>query len=309
MKTNFIIRSIFFLMCAQQINAQVNNYLIHQPVWKISSTCSVSYPCVQQETYNYCTNGDTLFNAFVYKKIVKKGYGYYSWMAMPPASPGCNGSYNYNYTSPWYFIRSAGKKMFLRQPADTSEYLLYDFNLLVGDTLPVSYNNYATDITVTAIDSIYTSSGFRKRFQLAGGTWSTYLLEGIGHSKGLVEPMNFPLECGYNLDCYSLNDTAYYPIVGAACNINVGLQTYQRQKSCSVFPNPMQTHTTFQFNTYLNHADISIYNQVGQLIKSIHNLSGQSYNIERGLLSEGIYFYDIKEQGQPFATGKLIVMQ
>lgn len=122
------------------------------------------------------------------------------------------------------------KKMFLRQPADTSEYLLYDFNLLVGDTLPVSYNNYATDITVTAIDSIYTSSGYRKRFQLAGGTWSTYLLEGIGHSKGLVEPMNFPLECGYNLDCYSLNDTAYYPIVGAACYINVGMQTYQRQK-------------------------------------------------------------------------------
>jgi hypothetical protein len=71
----------------------------------------------------------------------------------------------------------------------------------------------------------------------------------------------------------------------------------------------MQTHTTFQFNTYLNHADISIYNQVGQLIKSIHNLSGQSYNIEPGLLSEGIYFYDIKEQGQPFATGKLVVMQ
>ena len=72
MSVTLIIRSIFFLMCAQQINAQVNNYLIHQPVWKISSTCSVSYPCVQQETYNYYTNGDTLFNTFVYKKIVKK---------------------------------------------------------------------------------------------------------------------------------------------------------------------------------------------------------------------------------------------
>ena len=111
--------------------SQINGYFMNNPVWQTSSSCGVPHPCVQNESYNYYTNGDTIFNSLVYKKIYKKGEGSYIWLAPPPAI-GCSASaYNYIDTVPSYFLRSAGKRIFLRQPFDTSEYLLYDFNLFL----------------------------------------------------------------------------------------------------------------------------------------------------------------------------------
>lgn len=285
--------------------SQVNTYFLNNPVWQTSSSCAMPYPCIQNESYNSYTNGDTILNSLVYKKIYKKGQGTYNWMAPPPI--GCSGSYNYIDTIPSYFLRSAGKQIFLRQPMDTSEHMLYDFNLIVGDTLPLSYNNFATDITVTAIDSIYTSNGYRKRFALTGSTWAQYLLEGIGHSKGLVEPMNVPLECGYNLDCFSLNDTAYFPSIGPTCNMPVGIISYKNEISHSVFPNPFNTFTTIQFNSMINNAELNIYNPYGQKIKTIKDISGDRIKIERGFLSSGFYFYELRQNSKNIATGKLIV--
>lgn len=308
MKQKLIITTfIVVLLVTYKVSfSQVNAYFLNNPVWQTSSSCSAPYPCIQNETYNYYTNGDTIFNSFVFKKIYKKGHGSYTWFGSPPV--GCSGSYNYINTIPSYFIRSAGKQMFLRQTTDTIEYLLYDFNLAVGDTLPLSYNNYATDITVTTIDSIYTSSGYRKRFELTGSTWAQYLLEGIGHSKGLVEPLNVPLECGYNLDCFSLNDTAYFPVVGQTCNLTVGLISYKNEISHSVFPNPFNSFTTFQFSSIMNNAELNIYNLYGQCIKELKNISGDKIKIERGVLSTGLYFYELRQNSKHIATGKLMVV-
>ncbi len=185
----FLITTVLF--SAKQGFTQVNTYLQNNPVWHVGTSCSFSGPsCIQNEDYNYYTNGDTVFHTLTYKKIYKKGKGSYSWMASPPIPPGCSGNYYYLGANASYFIRSAGKSMFLRQPSDTSEYLLYDFNLAIGDTLPNSYNyNNAggKKIQVTAIDSFHTPYGYRKRFAINGtGSGAQYLIEGIGNSHGLV---------------------------------------------------------------------------------------------------------------------------
>lgn len=293
------------LVTSRQAFSQVNSYFLNNPVWQTHSSCSAPYPCIQNETYNYYVNGDTIFNSIVYKKVYKKGYGSYTWFGSPPV--GCSGTYNYLNTAPSYFFRSAGKKIFFRQPTDTIENFLYDFNLAVGDTLPLSYNNSATDVTVVTIDSIYTSSGYRKRFELAGSTWAQYLVEGIGHSKGLIEPLNVPLECGYNLDCFSLSDTAYFPLTGQTCNLTVGIVQYKNEFPHSVFPNPFNTFTNFQFNSILNNAELNIYNLYGQNIKTIKNISADRVKIERGNLSSGLYFYELRQNSKNIATGKLLV--
>jgi type IX secretion system substrate protein len=299
---------IVILICTSSVSfSQTNSYFVNNPVWKISSSCAVPYPCVQNELYNYYTDGDTIFNTLIYKKIYKKGQGTYNWLAMPPPI-GCSGSYNYIDTVPSYFLRSAGKQIFLRQPFDTSEYLLYDFNLLVGDTLPITYNNYETDISVTAIDSIYTLYGYLKRFTLTGSTWAQYLLEGIGHSKGLVEPLNLPFDCGFNLECFSLNDTAYFPAIGQTCNIAVGIASYNNEIPYSIIPNPFTTVTTIQFNSTIHNAVLFIYNLYGQKIKTIADISGDKIKIERGTLRSGLYFYELKQNNKNIATGKLMIV-
>ena len=56
-------------------------------------------------------------------------------------------------------IRNQGKNVFIL--SDTSEYLLYNFNLNVGDT-PLSYNNFYDNITISAIDSIFINGEFQE---------------------------------------------------------------------------------------------------------------------------------------------------
>jgi hypothetical protein len=307
MKLKQLLATVFFIVLVYSASfSQVNAYFLNNPVWLASSSCAVPAPCIQNESYNYYVNGDTILNSLVYKKIFMQGQGTYNWMA-PPPNNGCSGSYTYINTVPSYFLRSAGKKMFLRQPSDTAEYLLYDFNLNVGDTLPLSYNNYANNVIVTAKDSIYTPYGYRMRFTLSN-SWSQYLLEGIGHSKGLVEPLNVPLECGYNLNCFSLNDTAYFPAIGPGCLL-LGIVSLPGKIPISVFPNPFNDFTTIQLNSFEDNAEINIYNLYGQKTRTIKNIYGDKIIIERGSLAAGLYYFELRMNNGNSSAGKLMITE
>lgn len=288
MKTSLLLPTLFaILLFVSPANfAQVNSYFEYNPVWQQSSSCAVPAPCIRTEQYNYYTNGDTSIHSLVYKKIYKKGQGTFNWMS-PLPNPGCWGTYSYIDTVPSYFLRSAGKQMFLRQPSDTSEYLLYDFNLAVNDTLPVSYNNYATDVTVTAIDSIYTPYGYRQRFALAGNTWAQYLLEGIGHSLGLIEPLQIPLECGFDLDCFGLNDTAYYPVLGPTCNLTVGITEFYSSTGIIVYPNP--AHDQLFLKSDIPLTGVTIYNTLGEIVLD-KQVTDRTATIDIARLDNGVYF-------------------
>lgn len=287
--------------------SQINTYFQNNPVWQNTSSCGQFYPCVDQETYNYYVNGDTLFNGLTYKKIFRKGTGEHMWFAPPPAL--CSGTYSFIDTFPSYFMRSFGKQMFIRTPFDTSEYLLYDFNLIIGDTLPISYNNYESNVTVIAIDSIYTPYGYRQRFEITGNTWSQYLIEGIGHSKGLVETMQTPLECGFELVCFSLNDTSYYPTAGPTCNMNVGLSELEDDIPPSVFPNPFTQTATITLGKQVNNATLFISNSLGQVVRKYTNLNGTTISIDSVGLPGGFYTCRILSDGNYSSIGRMIIIK
>ena len=244
--------------------AQTNDYFNNNPYWQVNSICAVPYPCLQNETFNYYIDGDTVLNNLTYKKVMKQGSGYFSWMGNPPA--GCSGTYSYIDTIPWCYVRSSAKQMFIWMPPDTSEQLLFDFDLSVGDTLPLSYTTWTTDIYVTAIDSFVTGSGYRKRFMLAGNTWSTHILEGVGSDKGLTEPISIPFECGYNLLCYGTNDTAWYPVQGPTCNLETDNFSIQQQPAINLFPNPANDQITIKLAEISPPMQISVYTTLGQVV-------------------------------------------
>jgi hypothetical protein len=118
-----------------------------------------------------------------------------------------------------YLIRQDGRQ--LRIWADEMDGLLYDFDLDVGSTLPLSWNNWNDDITVVAVDSVLIGGSMRARFELAN-SWAQYLIEGVGTSHGLFEPVSNFLECGYELLCYGLGNVAYYPGTGS-CELIMAL--------------------------------------------------------------------------------------
>lgn len=311
MKTNLFL-SLCFIIAFSTCNvsfAQTNSYFQNNPVWGLKSDCQAGYPCVNHKTYNYYTNGDTIINSVSYKKIYEKGQGYYAWYSSPPSNCPSTGYYTYSNSSSSYFIRSINKEMYIRRPSDTNEQLLYDFDLSVGDSLPLSFNNFSPNVVVSAIDSVYTPYGYRKRFSLSGDTWSQYLIEGVGTDKGLVEPIQVPLECGYNLICYSLNDSTFYPNLGANCELANVIKEYANEINFSISPNPFNTATTIKLDQVYETTELIIYNLYGQKVKSINIGLTTEFLLEKENLTSGIYFISLKQKNNRSMLKKMVVTE
>ena len=107
-------------------------------------------------------------------------------------------------------IREADKRIYvnLDPTADTDEeYLAYDFNLAVGDTVPSPHliNGNPSipepNLVIQSIDSVPISGSYRKRYNLDP---ARYIIEGIGSSIGLLNPLEFVWSgpCYIALTCY-----------------------------------------------------------------------------------------------------------
>ncbi|HRY32189.1 MAG TPA: hypothetical protein P5531_04410 [Bacteroidales bacterium] len=304
-------QTVFSLLLASctclQAFSQENTYLSSNPVWRITSICNTGGYCIQNEDYNYFTDGDTLVGQVQYKMMYRKGEGSYFWMSAPPVPPGCSGTYWYINPQPSFLLRSEGKQMYIRELADTAEHLLYDFDLEAGDSLPLTYNNFSNNVYVSFVDSFPTPQGYRKKFSLSGDTWSQYLLEGIGHDMGLTEPLQIPLECGYQLTCFSLDDTACYPAIGPGCNLPVGHEEKDLDDAFSMLPNPASSVVILQSKYLLQGATLSVFNCYGQKIREIHNMAGTTCTIDCSGLSQGLYIFSLMMPDKAAHCGKMLI--
>lgn len=107
-------------------------------------------------------------------------------------------------------IREENKRVFVL-PNPTSEqsdeYLAYDFNLTVGDTVPDPYYYQSPgglsdfDLIIHTIDSVFISGMWRKRYRINS---FPDIIEGVGSSSGLLNPLNYAWSgaCGISLNCY-----------------------------------------------------------------------------------------------------------
>lgn len=107
-------------------------------------------------------------------------------------------------------IREENKRVFVL-PNPTSEqsdeYLAYDFNLTVGDTVPDPYYYQSPgglsdfDLIIHTIDSVFISGTWRKRYRINS---FPDIIEGVGSSSGLLNPLNYAWSgaCGISLNCY-----------------------------------------------------------------------------------------------------------
>lgn len=219
------------------------DYLANDPVWSEHSICAVPYPCIATDSYTYRTTGDSLIDGILWTKVARQGMVTYQWQSPPPADPGCQGSTTYG--PDWFgpnLIRQEGRQ--LRIWADGSDQLLYDFDLQVGDTLPITWNNWNTDITVLAVDSVPIGTEMRARFEL-GNSWAPYLIEGIGTSNGLLEPVSNFFDCGYSLDCFGLGTQGYYSDAGA-CDIAMRVPNEAGKERLSAAPVPTMDLVTLR---------------------------------------------------------------
>jgi hypothetical protein len=141
--------------------------------------------------YTVFTEGDTIINSLLYTKLYESG-------ALGAFGPQFFYAYEYKGA---YRQDTALRQVYFVPPSFSAESLWYDFNLSVGDTLSFNVNNQNS---VLQIDSVLVGSSWHKRFLLAdlgwGGTGlpdTNYaLIEGVGSTLGLLQPIVTPFENG-----------------------------------------------------------------------------------------------------------------
>lgn len=181
-------------------------------------------------TYTVFMEGDTVINSQVYTKLYENGaYGAFGPQIF------------YTHVYKGAFRQDiAAKKAFIVFPSGSTESVLYDFNLNVGDTI----NFNVPSNVVLDIDSVLVGGAWHKRFLLEdlgwGGTGlidTNYaLIEGVGSTLGLLQPIVTPFENGSHLECFSHINVSYPP--NTNCNFHTSITEVPDPNSFNVYPNP-----------------------------------------------------------------------
>jgi hypothetical protein len=245
----------------------------------------------ERSMYNYFTDGDTVINNLTYHKVYKVGQRTYSYGVFPPV--------------PWHtfsgtagFIREDNNKRVYHYVGNgLGEQLLYDFNIVLGDTIAIPPIDVIFDsAVVVAVDSILVCTNMRKRYKLTpvgtGLLHDLYWTEGVGSTHGLIPRYN-SFERGVIDVCYS-DSTCITPCLSIVSTNNI---ENQASNLASIYPNPSSTTFTIQFNNEARSTNIQIMNSLGQIV-----LNKTTYLQEETLdLSQwvtGIYYVKLEYNQQ-----------
>jgi hypothetical protein len=258
MKTRLLLISLSFTV---YLHAQVPDYLSNDPNWRQELWFGGFMPCLETHNKVYYIAGDSIVNDIAYKKLHSRGEVEYRWMAEPPPA-FCEGSYIFDHF--YHLIRQEDFKLLIYE--NGTEYLLYNFDLAVGDTLPYSWNVW-DDVWVTAVESIPVGNEYRKVFSLSDNLGQTPLLiEGVGLTTGLIEP--YPNMYPSSLLCFTLGDTTWYPGYGEVCDLSVRQVDLPKQKNIVCYPNPVKD------KLYVENPGQSAFSRI-----TFYDLSGRAHQL------------------------------
>ncbi|MFH2143751.1 MAG: T9SS type A sorting domain-containing protein [Bacteroidota bacterium] len=245
-------------------------------------------------------NQDTVIDTNTYKKVFRSTDEFQSnWI-------------------PYGYIREAiDKKVFYRTDTSSQEYLIYDFEANINDTIDVtsiySYSNSwclsNLPFIVDSIDTIFFAGQDRRQYYLFsnyGGSVTEIWLEGIGSIHGILHNWDGSVGGdGYDLLCYWENEVLkyhnsiysecywYYTNIGDPIDLNV-----------YVFPNPVTDKLFIEmFNKDISYS-VELMNIVGQVIFNGNFIDDGEIDVSG--FSKGIYF--LKIQGEGFVETKKIVV-
>ena len=244
-------------------------------------------------------DGDTLIGANFYHQLYIHGYTYFtmdSYHLCPPffRGIGFQGAIRED---------TIARKVYMWNSSDSTDVLLFDFTLQIGDTVK-GILAPASCAIVTSIDSVECSDGWRKMWEYTDESGrETNVIEGIGSMSGMMEHSctvvgNFSA----TLNCFSQNNLTIYPPDSTwNCEIIDGIEQSNSEKArsaISIFPNPFSSTATIRINLPLKTSAVKlkVYNSFGvltQIENATVNNGGTEIIIRRGNLNVGIYFFEL----------------
>lgn len=248
--------------------------------------------------YSLEVSGDTVINGLNYKRLISHGFvnlstqGFCSQVLLSYLGAVRNDT--------------AAKKVFFCPFAQSTEELLYDFNMQVGDTLTGVLNSYLQDQnTVYAKDSVLVNGSYRNRW-MVDSCYSISIVEGIGSVFGLIAPLPGCITDGdyYQLQCYTENNVVVYPPNAGPCALIDKLtETDVASKEILLFPNPSNNAFFIESNTVILE-QLALYDISGKLVRSARLNGVKKYLIEG--LESGYYTLQLTGSDTKVYNKKLI---
>lgn len=300
MKTGLL---TFFLLAIsffpQQITAQS---LVQEGLqWNVGAVYW-SFPPFS-ETISVKLEGDTLIGALLYKKV----YESYD-------------SLNLFWVETGEYIREdEDQKVYFRQDNE-QEILLYDFNLMVGDTFPIYQGaDQCNFMEVMQIDTITIFNGeTRRRWTMESPELNSnyrvtfYWMEGIGSSLGLFRYMtenycwweHYP----YSVLCHYVDDEmVYVSNQNGVCWLTTSVRELNEEEDgISVFPNPANEKIFIQAKQSDQQiAEVKLYAASGQLLKQVQ-LNTPTGTLNLNEYPSGAYYLLIEDSDGRLLSKRLI---
>ncbi|PKP03978.1 MAG: hypothetical protein CVU11_06355 [Bacteroidetes bacterium HGW-Bacteroidetes-6] len=267
--------------------------------------------------FHYYVSGDTIINAKTYKKIYRSylfttHINVHPLWPVPQSKPPC-------YLGALRDDPVADKTFFVYEGTNTDS-LLFDYNLLPGDTVKgIPGQFYSFPKTVNSVDSVMVDGSYRRRWNLdscytiGNYYFLPYIIEGIGSSSGLIDGI-----CDYAMDftdrylvCVKNGSTTLFE---SGYNSEMGCQPIieslpepDNELELLAFPNPFSQTTTIQSDVVLKDAVLTIFDAAGNRVRIIESISGQTILIERNNLPCGIYFCQLIQDNCVIAYKKIVV--
>ena len=289
MKSKLLLSMVLLLIGVTLLGQQ---FVSEQNQWNVMLT---TFPR-GTSTEVFKIEGDSAFKSISYKKI---------WVS-------------YDSLSTWIFqglLREDADVVWFVNKTDTTEKILYNFNLVTGDTITI-VNGFCSDgesvsVSVQGVDTVEFYGTRYKRLHLSdNNVTEDYWLEGIGSLSGPLYSMfgSFIVCPAWELLCSYRGESIVYENENEGRCWVVGIDE-NKQIDAVLKPNPVVKGQPFTIETVQDITNVSIYNASGSLIKTVSKLAPHVAVIQTSGLNSGLYLIKIIVKGNKTATYKLVVKE
>lgn len=259
--------------------------------------------------------GDTLIGGENYKK-----YGSHAiadWIDnFGSQQSQTTGTDHIPYTENYFRQDVAQKKVFLWNPINQTDELLYDFgNLIIGQPYPATITNINyPNLLVMANDSVLLMDGnYYNRWVLGtNSSDSAYVsvIEGVGGTNGFDTPIYPVFEQSATLLCHKLAADQIYenwqttfipPRFSEDCSSDLSISD-QIETPLLVYPNP--TNSILTISTDQSVTAFEIFNLNGQSVLQLENDNSGETSLDLNALEQGMYFLKVE-----FINGNSVTQQ
>lgn len=201
---------------------------------------------------------------------------------------------------------SAARMVYIVPRDSSADFVLYDFNLAVGQFFPVAWYcmlNPHTD-TVAVIDSVLVGNYWHKRYRNSDGYHE--LIEGIGSTGGLLAPHMTSGSEFTELLCVYHNDRPVWPDTSSGCASFIGIHDNDSDSNLELFPTPSAGKLQFR-NVSGTTNKVTVYSADGRLLQE-YSVQADAFELDLSGEPEGVYFICLINQEEGTVLSRRVLI-